>query len=79
MIKFFGSISTSKSALRRSGSIEGGASVTFDIPESGMAAYKQLCDAVGKPLLVAVRILDENDIGIDDDELNVDVRAVSGV
>lgn len=60
VVSFFGAISPSRSAIKRSGSIEGGATVTFDVPESQIDVLVDLISMVGKPLHVTIRALHEN-------------------
>lgn len=58
-ISFYGAISSSRSAIKRSGSIEGGASVTFEIPESQIGVIAALIGMVGKPLHISVKTVDQ--------------------
>jgi len=53
-----GSISPTGSALKTGGP-DGGARVSFDIPEDGMAAYLELVLMRGKPLIISVCEADE--------------------
>lgn len=57
MALWTGSISPTGSALKTGGP-DGGARVSFDIPEDGMAAYPELVLMRGKPLRISVVVDD---------------------
>ena len=61
-IKFSATISDSKSAIRRSGSLSGGGCVTIDVPESDIDKLAALMSLVLIPLRIEVSVSEGDDL-----------------
>lgn len=57
-LQFVGSISDSATAIQRSGKLEGGGKVSFDVPEVYISRLAALMPLVGIPLVVTVEVGD---------------------